>query len=199
MGAMRFADEPEEIFGILLAAGGGTRFEGPSHKLTAMLRGRAVVDWAVTAALASKLAGLIVVTGAVALDLPDEVVEIHNPLWADGQATSLRAGVIAAAARGADAVVVGLGDQPFVTTQTWNAVAGAVEPIAVATYGGRRGNPVRLHRSVWPLLPHVGDHGARNLIALRPDLVGEVACTGSAADIDTMEDLHQWNSSTNSL
>ncbi len=189
---------PEKVVGILLAAGGGTRFSGPSHKLTAMLRGRPVIDWAVAAASASEVATTIVVTGSVPLELPESVIEIHNPHWEQGQATSLQVGLSAALDLGATAVVVGLGDQPFISARSWTAVAGSSAAIAVATYAGVRGNPVRLHRSVWHLLPSKGDHGARSLISLRPDLVEEVACKGSAADIDTMEDLHQWNSSTNS-
>jgi molybdenum cofactor cytidylyltransferase len=198
MVAMSAAADSSKYFGILLAAGAGSRFRGDVHKLTAELRGRPVVAWAIESALAAALDGLVVVTGAVDLDLPDAVIHVPNPRWAEGQATSLQAGIAAALERGADAVVVGLGDQPFVTAEAWSDVVRHPTPIAIATYDGRRGNPVRLHRDVWPLLPRSGDEGARRLIALRPELVGEVACRGSAADIDTMEDLHQWNSSTNS-
>lgn len=194
------AEDPlaEKIFAIILSAGAGSRFRGDTHKLTAILRGRPVSAWAIDAALGAGLAGVVVVTGSVALDLPAGVVEVHNPRWNEGQATSLQLGIEAARAAGADAVVVGLADQPFVTPLAWTSVARSSMPIAVATYDGVRGNPVRLHRSIWPLLPSVGDQGARSLITLRPELVDEVACSGSAADIDTMEDLHQWNSSTNS-
>ncbi len=192
---------------VLLAAGGGSRFADrsstqssarPAHKLQALLNGRPVYQWALEAAVQSGLAHVVVVTGAVALDLPGSVIEVHNVHWANGQAGSLQLGVQAATELGADAIVVGLGDQPFVSADAWRALAGATTPIAVATYGGRRANPVRLHRSIWALLPCEGDQGARSLIALRPELVGEVACSGSPADIDTMEDLQQCNSSMNS-
>lgn len=178
---------------VVLAAGGGTRFVAPDggHKLLAPWRGRPVVWWAMSAAVEAGIGPVWVVTGAADLTgvLPAGVRSLPNPRWAEGQATSLAVAVAAADAEGLDAVVVGLGDQPRIPPAAWSVVAAAGAPVAVATYLGRRANPVRLARSVWPLLPGSGDAGARVLIRRRPDLVEEVACPGDPVDIDTVEDL----------
>jgi len=176
---------------VVLAAGGGSRFGGDGHKLLAPFRGRPLVAWALEAA--DVLDELLVVTGAVDVPLPPHAREVRNGRWAEGQASSLTAAIAVAATRGHDAVVVGLGDQPLVPAEAWRLVAASTSPIAVATYGGHRRNPVRLAAEVWPLLPSVGDEGARSLIAGRPDLVVEVACPGNPADVDTQEDLATWS------
>ncbi len=181
------------VAAVLLAAGAGSRFEGPTPKLLAELDGRPLLAHALDAVRASGLP-VYVVTGAVDVDdlLPDDVTVVHNPHWAEGQAVSVRAGIAVADADGHDAVVVGLGDQPFVTADAWRAVAAAEGEIVVATYDGQRGNPVKLAASVWDLLPPVGDEVGRSLMRSRPALVQEIPCAGSGADIDTLEDLRRW-------
>lgn len=177
-----------------MAAGAGSRFAGDTPKLLAPLRGRPLVCWAIDHAVEAALDATFVVTGAADLSavIPPGVEEVPNPHWAEGQATSLQVAVRAADAAGHDAVVIALGDQPGIAAAAWQAVARTDAGIAIATYRGRRGHPVRLDRSIWHLLPMSGDEGARVVMAARPDLVAEVACLGDPADIDTVEDLHRW-------
>lgn len=183
------------IAAVVLAAGGGRRFEGAGHKLLAPFRGRPLVWWAVASALAAELDETLVVTGAVDLApvVPPEARVVDNPAWRSGQATSLQVALAAADGAGHDAVVIGLGDQPLVPAGAWSAVAAAPSAVAIASYAGERRPPVRLARETWELLPRHGDEGARALMRERPDLVLEVACDGVPVDVDTVEDLARWS------
>jgi CTP:molybdopterin cytidylyltransferase MocA len=165
------------------------------HKLLVPWRGRPLAWWAVHAAIEAGLDRTWVVCGPVDLTpvLPTGAEVLPNPEWAEGQATSLQVAVEAARQAGLDAIVVGLADQPLVAPEAWRAVAASPAPIAVATYAGRRRNPVKLAKDTWELLPTSGDQGARVVFAGRPDLVQEVPCQGDPADIDTREDLKQWS------
>ncbi len=187
------------ITAVLLAAGGGRRFAGSTHKLLADLDGVPVFRRSLDHLLDADFAHVVVVTGAVDLDISDpNVTVVHNPNWSDGQAGSLQLAVVAALGFGSEFLVVGLADQPLVPASAWKAIATAdtSAPIVVATYNGVRGpNPVRVHRSVWSHLPTEGDEGARPVMRLHPEWIDEVACLGSAADIDTLEDLGSWTNS----
>lgn len=202
------AESPGLTVAVVLAGGEGRRFGGPTHKLAAPLRGRPLLRHAVDTAVAAAIGPVVVVTGAVALcDVTGfgatastagtcgAVTEIVNHRWVDGQATSLQAAVAEAGRLGADAIVVGLGDQPFLEPDAWRLVAATRDtPIAVATYDGRRGHPVRLARPVWTELDPIGDNGAKRLMAVHPHLVTEVPCPGSPVDIDTSQELARWQS-----
>ena len=183
------------IAAVVLAAGEGTRFAGPEHKLLASFRGRPVLAWVLDAVAGAGFDQTYVVAGAVPLDgvVPDDVVVLHNESWAEGQATSLALAVDTAAADGHDAVVVGLGDQPLVPTSAWRSVGAAAGEIVVACFDGERRPPVKLASSVWTDLPRSGDFGARHLINQRPDRVSEIPCEGNPVDIDTLEDLQRWS------
>ena len=182
------------VAAVVLAAGAGSRFRGRTHKLLAQVGGRSLVAHSVGAAVASGLP-VYVVEGALELKglVDPKAVLVRNPRWAEGQATSLQTGISAAAAAGHDAVVVGLGDQPLVGPHPWSALAACPAQMAVATYAGRLGNPVRLGSQVWPHLPSIGDQGTGSLVWERPDLVVRVPCEGDPADVDTVEDLERWS------
>ena len=180
---------------VLLAAGAGSRFEGSTHKLLARIGDATVFETALGVVLRAGFDEVVVVTGSCDLTelIPVGVTVVHNPRWAQGQATSLNSAVEYLQSRPHDAAVFGLADQPGVDVECWRALRDSKAPLAAAVYGDVRGNPVRLGRSVWPDLPTEGDHGARHVLRTSSDEVERVACRGRSDDIDTLEDLSSWS------
>ncbi len=198
-------DEPvaagaRTVAAVVLAAGRSIRMGGP-NKLIAEIGGKPLVRIAAEEALASRAKPVIVVTGhqrerveAALAGLPVRLV--HNPDFAQGLATSVRAG-IAAMPITADGAVICLGDMPQVDAVLIDRLIAAFDPEKVAlavvpTFDGERGNPVLWSRRFFPdLLALEGDMGARHLIGRYGEAVVEVPVTGKAAftDIDTQEAL----------
>jgi molybdenum cofactor cytidylyltransferase len=193
------------VAAIILAAGRGARFSDVDNKLLAELDGRPLLSHAAQAALASHARSVIVVTGrqrdeimAALAGLP--VAFVHNPDFASGLASSLRAGLTAAA--GADAVLILLGDMPRVAAPILNAIIAAFEErpdcaAIVPTYRGARGNPVLLARAVFPrLMALQGDEGARRLLREMEGVVElPVDDTRILADVDAPADLERFRRS----
>jgi CTP:molybdopterin cytidylyltransferase MocA len=182
----------------VLAAGGGSRFGG--GKLLAELGGRPIIEAVFDNLREAPVDEIIAIVGADAERLR-EVCErygvrmVANEEWERGQSTSVLAGLRAC---GGEAAVVLLGDQPFIGAEAVGRLLAAFAEgakVAVATYGGKRRNPVLFSREVWPVLEAelVGDEGARSVLRRHPELVVEVPCEGAGdpADVDTREDLRR--------
>jgi len=178
---------------VILAAGEGSRFNAPEHKLESKLKKKPLVWWAATHAIAAGFAEVLVIEGSIELAnlVPAEVSLVHNHDWADGQSRSLQVATHYAEMAGYESLVIGLGDQPFVPPEAWRLVAASDSPIAIASFDKHATPPVRLHGDVWGLLPLDGDEGARQLLRSRPELVTEIACPGSAVDVDTVVEFDQ--------
>ena len=140
------------VAAIVLAAGRGARFDATQSKLLADFGGRPLVRRAVEAALGSRASKTIVVTGHARDEIEPALAGLplvfaHNPDFASGMASSLRAG-LAHAADSAGALAL-LADMPGVASpmldQLIEAFNRAPDRAAVApVYQGRRGNPVLL-------------------------------------------------------
>lgn len=188
------------VSAIVLAAGAGSRFGG--DKLLAGFEGRPLIEHVLRALRDAPVDETVVVVGADACRLrevcePYSVRVVENPDWALGQSTSVKAG-LRAMGRDARAAVVLLGDQPLVRAEAVRRLVDSFEEgarVAVATYSGKRRNPVLFSRLVWPdlLAGLSGDEGARAVLRDRPELVVEVDCggVGDPADVDTAEDLRR--------
>ncbi len=173
----------------------GSRFKGSTPKLRTIFRGKELVRWSLEAALAVPAEEHFVVVGGTEIGdlIPKGFEVLENDRYQSGMASSVMVAIEEARLKGLNAITIGLGDQPGIDARCWTSVfVSRTSPITVATYDGKRRNPVRLAESVWGLMPAVGDLGARELISSHPELVAEVACDAEPFDIDTLEDLEIW-------
>ena len=183
------------VGGLVLAAGAGRRFGGP--KQLAAVRGRPVLEHAVRAMVAvPAIDPLLVVLGAHAREVRAGV-DFHGAgvvecaEWREGVAASLRCGV--AALGDVDAVVVTLGDQPFITPQV---IAGALEwdddrhDAVRTTYHGAPGHPVLLTGRLLERVRQLrGDVGFRDVLLGARVRRFEAGHLADPTDIDTREQL----------
>ncbi len=188
----------KNVAAVLLAAGGSRRLGFPKQ----------LVRWRTRPLLAHALesistalpdGALVVVLGAQALRLRSLVrrtapaaTVVMNARWADGLATSLRAG-IAAAPRNTRAILVTLVDQPHVDGRALRRVLSAWRRRpglpAAASYDGRTGVPAVLPRRYWREIRNLrGDEGARALVRGNTNLT-RVDLPEAAVDVDTPADV----------
>jgi molybdenum cofactor cytidylyltransferase len=185
---------------ILLAAGRSTRM-GANNKLLEKVGGTMMIRHVADAIVASRARPLVVVTGHMANDVSAvlsgfDATIVHNPDYAQGLSTSLKAG-LAALPAGLDGVVVALGDMPGIRAEHIDRMISAFAPkesrsIIVPVYAGKRGNPVLWGSEFFAEMREAsGDTGAKHLIGANAEKVVELDLGSDAVliDIDTPEAL----------
>jgi CTP:molybdopterin cytidylyltransferase MocA len=182
-----------EVAGLVLAAGAGRRFGRP--KALVELDGERLVDRAVRLLRSGGCEPVLVVSGAVPLDVAGATV-VENSSWEEGMGSSVRVGLTYLDVTGVPAVVVVPVDTPWLGPDAVRRLIAAYREgatVATATYGGRRGHPVLIAAEHWPAVRESarGDTGARAFLAANPALITPVACddTGRPDDVDTPDAL----------
>ena len=185
------------IAGIVLAAGMSRRLGRPKQLLE--LDGVPVIRHVVRRALESSLDEVIVVVGARGNDVRDAlggepVRFVANEQYAEGQGTSLAAGV-SALGPDTDAVVILLGDQPGIDPVVIDRVVAERKEggatIVMTEYGDGRSHPVLFGNEHFLNLAALkGDEGGRSVIRRNASQVVTVRADRDAisADIDTEDD-----------
>lgn len=184
---------------VVLAAGRGSRFRGPAHKLVQPLGAHSVLGQTIGRAIASGLPVVVVTTGPLAaeaarwvarrdiIELPEIGPEAPAGL---GMGYSIAAGV--AARPDASGWLVLPADMPMVKPGTLGAVASALaqHPVVYAQHRGRRGHPVGFSAELFSELVQLrGDEGARRIVARYPSFGLELDDPGVLVDVDTEDDL----------
>lgn len=186
------------VAAIVLAAGEGRRMGGP--KALTMLGAECFATAALRRFARPDVAHRVLVLGAAAERIADAAVlpantaVVVNGRWKQGMLTSVHAGIDAAEAFGADAVLLHPVDNPLVEPETIGAVIHALRGgarIAVPSHAGRRGHPAGFARDTWSALRAAApEGGARSVLAAYPEWVVHVAAEADCLiDFDTPEDL----------
>ncbi len=186
------------VAAIVLAAGVSSRMGEPKPLLR--LGDKPLLAHVLERLRDSDVGEIVVVLGAQADrilgELPLEGTRVaFNPDFAQGMSASIRAGLAAVSDR-SEAFLLVLGDQPFVSSATFNALIARHEAtharVLIPTYQGVRGNPVLLHRSLSSEVESIsGDVGCRGVVAEHAAEVVEVPVEdpGVLLDLDTPEDV----------
>ena len=183
------------IIGVLLAAGAGSRFGG--DKLEALLGGMMIGEHSARALAACRCDWHVAVCGEddsplVSMLEALSYTRIVNAQPETGLSHSLALGARKAMQCEAEAMLVCLGDMPFVTTAHLDrliAAFGSAEGHACIT---SQNDQIRMPPAIFPkshfpdLLALTGDQGARPLLRAA---IGVPTEPGLLADIDTPGDL----------
>jgi putative nucleotidyltransferase with HDIG domain len=182
---------------IVLAAGFSSRMG--AFKPLLPFGERTVVDHVVTNLRAAGVERVHVVTGFEADALAPEltrlgVVRAHNPDFATGMFSSVRAGVASLPAD-VDAFLLAPVDVPLLRPSTiarvLRAAATRDSAIVYPTFRGKRGHPPLVRRALFAeIVDSVGDGGLRALLARHEDAASEIAVFdwGCLVDMDRRDD-----------
>jgi molybdenum cofactor cytidylyltransferase len=188
------------VVGIVLAAGSSSRMGRTKQLLP--FRGQTILECVVDTALSSALHRTLVVLGYQADTLAPllstrAVTVINNPAYAQGQGSSVKAG-LQSLTEDDDAALFLLGDQPLVSAdiidQLLAAYAATPSPVVMPVFKGRRGNPVLFSRETFPRMAELdAECGARPLIEEYAERVLKVPVLDPHIhfDIDTKEDYQR--------
>lgn len=185
-----------KIGGILLAAGGSTRFGSP--KQLAIYQGKTLIRRAAETLVSSGTHPNVAVLGAETEGSTQQLEGLEmniciNKNWHSGMSSSIRSGLkhLLSLEPNLDAVLITLCDQPLITPESLQLLTTHFQtsptPIIAARYGDTVGVPATFSRELfYELLDLEGDKGARDLI--RQNKHTQIEIDAASLDVDTQED-----------
>ena len=188
-----------KIGAVILAAGESRRMGNP--KLFLPLDGKSLITYPVSLAIKSGLEPIVVIGGRHIAKLEDELAPFSpyiqvkaNPRYEEGMSSSLQEGIRALADE-VDAVLIFLGDQPFVHETVVDTIikefmANKEQGIRIVRplYQQSLGHPILFDGSLFTLFDTLqGDEGGKSIIQAQKEHVQFIDFPNSrwGLDIDT--------------
>lgn len=189
----------EQIAGIILAAGGSTRFGKPKQLL--LWNGQPIIRHVVIAAMNAGLSPIVVVVGSSGQDVARRISDlplriVNNPNWKQGLSSSIRAG-LTSLTETVGGVIFLQADQPQISHLLIKSLVElhqeTLSAIIAPQINGQRGNPVLFDIKTFP-----------DLFSLKEEMGGRVLFSNFPVrwviwhdpnqlfDIDTPEDYQKF-------
>ncbi|MBL4764693.1 MAG: nucleotidyltransferase family protein [Colwellia sp.] len=189
-----------KIAALIMAAGQASRFKGCKH--LAQIDKYNMLQQAITTLQATKTDDIYIVSGAWHDEFTKEKQHkklqsshiIHYNNWSNGLGSSI-AFAVTQLAQNYDAILITLADQVAVTTEDLSKLLTAFkgENIACAVYAEKRGCPAIFGaNSYQQLMSLSGDSGAKSVLYHKSNTVSDCNMPNAAIDIDTKQQLCQW-------
>lgn len=185
------------IAGIILAAGGSSRFGSPKQLLP---WGKSnLLNTGIEKAYLAGLSPVVVVLGSNSKLIQPTIINpkaqiVFNARWEEGQSTSMQAGLAQLDERTLGVIFI-LADQPQISVnllQTIKEKGMQTESIVVPLMDGKRANPVYFPRRAFQALGRVtGDQGGRAIFSQFPVVLLEWLDDHMGEDIDSPEDYQR--------
>ena len=197
----------KKIMGVILAAGNSTRM-GKDNKLLRNVGDASLVRNTAVEMLNSDVDSCSIVLGYQSDKVAEVIKDLNislilNPLWQEGQASSLKAALNTLDDTYSDLLIM-LGDLPGVKSRHINTIIeehlltnNRRSKITIPSFNGKKGNPVIWGRSFFPDLSNLeGDAGGRALFNHHPAAINllDMDDPAGVTDTDTPEDFENFMS-----
>jgi len=189
----------ESIAGIVLAAGGSSRFGEPKQLL--LWKGRPIIRHVVITAIKAGLDPIVVVVGSSGQDVERAISDlpvriVNNNEWMSGVSSSIRLGMTALPKEVGGAVFI-QADQPQILDGSIKKLVEVHEEsmsqIVAPQINGKRGNPILFDKDTFSALFMLkGDIGGRALFSHFTVQLVILEDSNQLFDIDTPEDYKKF-------